>query len=550
MPDDILALSRQFRAALLANDSAAAARMTTAYQGVTEAIDADLTRLIRQIEAEQAAGRTVSGAWVRRQERYRALMAQVESQIGRFSGVAGQVVVAGQRQAVASAGRDTAAFVPPTIATRWNSLPFEATETLVGSLSPGSPLAGVLVSYAPNASAAIEKALIRGLALGKPLRQVARDVRDEAAVPLNRALCLSRTEIPRSYRGASLATYRDNRHLIAWWIWLASLSPRTCRVCIAMHGTRHAVDEEFGSHPNCRCTTAPVFIGQEGTVIETGEQWLARQTDSMQNTILGSRQAGDALRAGRVRARDFVEERHDKVWGLSRSARSFRQVSDVAFRSMAPGGPIDPDPRGTPGRLRLTADTNRVVRFVETETGLSSRWTGQVSISNAVDAQGQPLFSARKLMQCPIEYHQIILGAAEFYWAALEEALHSCSVMPHSPTVLRLNHENMEEGVVSSCIELLKRKYSNLFANDALPMASVPPIPSFRPYLPQMQALGTLRQRTGLSPDAFYFPLLATPLDDRERQIIQWIATHEGAAEADIQSDAAVQASFAQLRRR
>jgi hypothetical protein len=88
-----------------------------------------------------------------------------------------------------------------------------------------------------------------------------------------------------------------------------------------------------------------------------------------------------------------------------------------------------PDPRGVPNQQHLIEDTAKIVAFVEQSTNLTSRWSGEIRISSALNALGEPAFLGRKLPGGPIEYHASIIGDVEMYYAGLEEALHSCSVV-------------------------------------------------------------------------------------------------------------------------
>jgi hypothetical protein len=186
--------------------------------------------------------------------------------------------------------------------------------------------------------------------------------------------------------------------------------------------------------------------------------------------------------------------------------------------------PSAPDPRGVPNQQRLIEDTAKIVAFVEQSTNLPSRWSGEIQISSALNARGEPAFLGRKLPGGPIEYHASIIGDVEMYYAGLEEALHSCSVVrPTEGKNLEIFNE-WEEASVASCFELLKPRFRTLFSEDPLPISILPDTLSPLHYEEHMRALGVLRHMTSRERQDFYFSLLRTPLVKRRGTLISWIA--------------------------
>lgn len=193
------------------------------------------------------------------------------------------------------------------------------------------------------------------------------------------------------------------------------------------------------------------------------------------------------------------------------------------------------DPRGVPNHERLINDTARIVAFVEAETGLSSRWQGEVLVSEVRDLTGEPAFLGRKLPGCPIEYHQTVLGDVECYYVGLEEALHSCSVLFPTDGENLQHFELLEEATVAACLELLKPGLRSLFDECELP-------DTLRPlrYERQLRALGSLRRLSDQEHRAFYFGLLGTPLVRREHAILKWIAQARRQRIEPVQADSEI----------
>jgi len=333
-PGRIYEVVEAHRRALLAGEREAAALMVRAYAEAWRRIQSELEYITQRIEEARRAGEEVSAAWLYRQRRWQALREQVLAEVQRFAGQVEESVRAQQAEVVAAAqehAREQAQAVAQTeeqaarITTSWNRLPVEATEDLVGFLSNGSPLRTLLMGLGAEAAAGVERSLLVGLATGQNPRKIARLVRQAFGVPLSRALTISRTEVLRAYRESTRRTYQQNRHIIRGWRWLAAHQPRTCPACLAMDGSIHALDERLDDHPNGRCAMTPVLVDEEPPARETGEQWLERQSQEVQERVLGKAGAA-AYRAGEVKLQDFVGRRFSPEWGTTRYAKSLREI--------------------------------------------------------------------------------------------------------------------------------------------------------------------------------------------------------------------------------
>jgi hypothetical protein len=198
------------------------------------------------------------------------------------------------------------------------------------------------------------------------------------------------------------------------------------------------------------------------------------------------------------------------------------------------------DPRGIPNQKRLIEDTAKIVAFVEQATNITSRWSGEIRISSALDELGKPAFSGRKLPGCPIEYHESIIGDTEMYYAGLEEALHSCSVIFPTEGKNLKRFTGWEEATIASCFALLKPRFRTLFSADLPPIAILPDTNSPLYYREQMEALGALRRLTNKDRHEFYFALLQTPLIQRRDTILTWIALDRGSTIENIMRNPAL----------
>ena len=150
-----------------------------------------------------------------------------------------------------------------------------------------------------QASEAMRRRLIQGVAAGRNPRETARlmvrDVQDTFDGGLARAQVIARTETIDAYRAGAKAQHEANSDVLQGWVWLANLSERTCPSCVAMHGTEHALDEPGPlDHPQGRCSRMPLVTpelvpGAPKPVIESGPEWLSRQPEGVQRSVLGPR---------------------------------------------------------------------------------------------------------------------------------------------------------------------------------------------------------------------------------------------------------------------
>lgn len=303
---DLPAIVADHRAALLRQERAAASQMVRAYGRAWTRIQAQLDQLGQEIAAARVAGETVDRAWLARQERLTLIQRQVEAELRRFAATADAAIRAEQAAAVRAAVANAGTIVRPLLPS-FALLNTGAVEALAGTLGDGSPLRALLDTLAPQGAQLAGDALITGVVTGQNPRVIARQVRDALGIGLARALTISRTETMRAYREATLATYRANRDVIEGWVWVASLSRRTCPVCIAMHGKVFPLDTPFASHPNCRCVPAPKIVGHPSGFI-AGPAWFGGLPRPWQEDILGP--AKFALYAlGRLALDELVGER-------------------------------------------------------------------------------------------------------------------------------------------------------------------------------------------------------------------------------------------------
>lgn len=175
---------------------------------------------------------------------------------------------------------------------------------------------------------AVRSQLIRGILSGDNPRHTAElmvaATGDRFTGGLARALNISRTEILDAMRSAQRATDLANPGIVTGWVWTAHLGARTCRSCIAMHGTVYPVEEPGPlDHQSGRCARVPKTaswaalgfpdIPEPDLGIQDAADWFDSLTVEEQRGILGAR-GWDAWRRGDYPMSDWAQRRSTDGW--------------------------------------------------------------------------------------------------------------------------------------------------------------------------------------------------------------------------------------------
>jgi len=181
---------------------------------------------------------------------------------------------------------------------------------------------------AQDAQDALRRELVRTIAVGDNPRTAARNMVARSQELFNggrnRALTIARTEQLDAYRSAGHANNQANSDVLDSWEWIADLSPRTCRSCLAQHGSRHPVDEPGPlDHQQGRCARVPVTkswaelgfpeLDEPASDVPSAEDWLNRQPEDVQRKILTNR-GYDQWKAGDYPPSDWSHRRSTSGW--------------------------------------------------------------------------------------------------------------------------------------------------------------------------------------------------------------------------------------------
>lgn len=243
-------------------------------------------------------------------------------------------LIKGQQAAVQlEAGKDFAELLQHfELAARIDPL---ANERMFAALSPESPLATLLGKANMAGLTAARMALFTGVALGDNPLKIAPKLREALDIPRWRAQTIARTEVLRSYRGSIRS--RMKLQGFGHWRWISARDRRTCAMCWAQHGKIFPVEEAMGTHPNCRCSQAP--LGDSTELNINGEQDFANLAAGAQREVLGSAKF-NAYKAGAINLGDLVGTRQDAQWGTVRFEKSLLSILGNAAEPFYKGGKL------------------------------------------------------------------------------------------------------------------------------------------------------------------------------------------------------------------
>jgi len=341
MPDPtplILEVAQRFRQQLLARERRAASALVRYYGDTWARLQPEIRRLRGEIEEMRAAGEEISPERMNGLPRLRSIEAQAQQQLLQFAEYADGAIGGAQREAIAAAERDAPALMRaayPTdaaIEIRFDRMPREAVENLVGFLQDGSPLKDLLDEAVGAAIDDFASTMVTGMVAGWNPRRLARTLRSDFGMGLTQALKISRTEQLRAYRTTSLNAYRTS-NVCSGWEWLATLSPRTCMSCLEKDGTRYPLSAEFEDHVQGRCCPVPITLSYAEMGIdapepdftrEKGHDWFLRQDESTQRGMMKA--LYDPWKDGQFALEDIPKLVKSDVWGNSWTPKTLEEL--------------------------------------------------------------------------------------------------------------------------------------------------------------------------------------------------------------------------------
>jgi SPP1 gp7 family putative phage head morphogenesis protein len=363
-----------FRQRLINMDRQASQVLGAAYADTLKALQPRLDALESQIAARIASGEPFSQAWLFQQARYRELIRQTDVLIDQYGAATKAVTTAAQQAAVRGSFVEAGQMLLPIsggsdelaqLVAGWASVPDSTIQRMVGALQESTPLGQLFAGYGDDAVKDVNRALIRGAALGLGARETARAVQSALNISRARSETIVRTETLRASNAALLAAFQASG-VVSGWRWSASLSLRTCAACLSRHGKVYPLSKAMDRHVNCRCSMSPYLGNGDDVEWETGEKWLKRQPNAVQDNILG-KEGGSLFRSGDVLLSDFERVTQSSVWGDSVGDGGVRWAkSQAEKRTSIPRALAEPFADWQDGlRFRRTLDAKYTKREIE-----------------------------------------------------------------------------------------------------------------------------------------------------------------------------------------
>lgn len=327
MPDSaVIVAMRSFKASLLREESTQMREMAQRWLQVERALDGNMAALAERMSNVARDGGTVSVDLLFQESRYRILLSQLTDELGKYTRYADRTITDRQAQ-LARLGIDHAvsAIEAQGVRAGFARLPVEAVQNMVGLAGDGSPLRSLLTASWPDAAQGMTQALVRGIALGHNPRRVARAMAAGSTRSLDRMMTIARTEQLRSYREASLQSYKASG-VVNGYVRIATHDKRCCGACIADEGHFYELNEAMPTHPNCRCAMIPRVNGVPDPQWKKGEEWFNEQDAATQTSILGKGKY-EAWQAGRFDLGELVTVKTNATWGDSLQVTTLRDLT-------------------------------------------------------------------------------------------------------------------------------------------------------------------------------------------------------------------------------
>lgn len=357
--------------------------------------------LVTELSSLLVAGGRVSAADLRRARRLQLALDVAASRVEALVAETGVQISRDLRGLVDAAGAAQASIIDSQLPrgavdlvdlASWSRVDPRQIDAIVARTT--QQITSRLRPLSDEADRVMRRELVRGVTAGSNPRVTARRIVDRAGEGfsggLTRALTVARTETVDAYRSAAALGQAQHTDVLAGWMWLASLSSRTCPACLGMHGEVFPLDEPGPlGHQNCRCGRMPVTkpwselgfpdLDEPESLVPDADLFFAGLTPVEQQGILGHR-GYQAWLAGK-----WPREK----WGVRRSNDGWRDSVVVAKPPrLQPGGPGAvrvPPPKGGVPQLADGPKPGRVTREKGTRLESHEVLTGYRIASLGID---------------------------------------------------------------------------------------------------------------------------------------------------------------------
>lgn len=321
----LLAVDR-FRAEVDRNDQQALTRLIAAYGRMWEGLQDQIDALNMRIEKDKP-----TPGQLLRMGQYKALEKQIQDQLNGYVAILrneiGDVVdlmlPMGERH-----NRELMSQImagDTRLATQFQRLDPETIKTLIGFISPDSPLYQRIQTLPEYTTKWVMDNIAEGVGLGRGPRQIADTIRDAFGRGLTDALRMTRTVQIWTYREANRASMVANGDILEGWVWKSRLVG-ACLSCVAQHGTVHPVTEIMNDHHNGRCVPIPIVKGFPPIITANGQEWFDGLPTDEQRKIMGAGRY-EAYKAGKFGFDKLSTEHTDEVYGPMRVEQTLKELT-------------------------------------------------------------------------------------------------------------------------------------------------------------------------------------------------------------------------------
>lgn len=327
MPEIVEAI-RANKAALARDEAAEMLQMARQWRTVEAALEGQQLALAEEIAQLRAAEVAFSPSKLYRMERYQRLVAQMKTQINRFSNDATSIITEKQSEYAWLAQEEAAATIKTSLGSNapdFALLNTEAVEASVGHMADGTTIYNHLEGSYGQAVDAMSREIITSTAQGLNPRATAAAIVRGTNVALNNALCIARTEQMRIYREVSRTQYQESG-LVSRYKRMATLSDRTCLGCLMADGEIYDVESAFEDHPQGRCVIIPLVEGARELTWKSGETWLTAQDSATQLSMMGPTRY-TLWQEGQIALQDMKMHIKDEKWGGAWVPRPVSQLT-------------------------------------------------------------------------------------------------------------------------------------------------------------------------------------------------------------------------------
>ncbi len=322
---DVVRVAREYREALARNEDAALREMARQWAKIERDLEPLYYALTQYIKEQQEAGQPVTPQYIYTQQRYLDWIAQILQEIPDFEKYACDLITEYQIENYNLGLEDALAIIQASKPSDpiWHVVAKDAAEIMAGFAGNGAPLAMLLQTDYGELGAKVTDALIQGIALGKGVTEIAKDMENATGMLYERALRIARTEINRAYRLANAEQYR--RSGVVTRVLRLCYPPTACLACLAMDG-EECPNGICDDHPNGKCTTIVETVGGVRPEWQHGLDWLNEQSEEDQRKIMGAGRF-ELWKSG-VSLRSMVEMKPNPVWGGSPSVIALSKLKE------------------------------------------------------------------------------------------------------------------------------------------------------------------------------------------------------------------------------